>query len=105
MLPEEKEMLTSIVQKITSHERVTIPDEEKEMLKSILEKVLASKNEDMPVKGIERELKARLESLPSKRYKSHEQFKMISEFLLAPLLPELIEINNVMHRVHVTYIF
>jgi hypothetical protein len=52
--------------------------------------------------SIEQELKTRLESLPTKRWKSHEHFKIICEFMLSPLLPELIEGNNVMHRVHVS---
>jgi hypothetical protein len=52
--------------------------------------------------SIETELKLRLESLTVKRYKSHEHFKIICEFLLSPLLPELIEANNIMHRVHVS---
>lgn len=52
--------------------------------------------------SIEQELMQRLANLPAKRYKAHEQFKIICEFLLSPLLPELIEANNVMHRVHVS---
>jgi len=117
MLQAEKDMLKSIVEKIVSPSTETIPDEEKDMLKSILVKILSPKDEDdMPVlrdaiqgarnKGslmsIDQALKERLESLPAKKWKSHEHFKIICEFLLSPLLPELIEANNVMHRVHVS---
>jgi hypothetical protein len=112
MLPEEKDMLKSIVARIADPNREIIPAEEKNQLKSILEKILDT---DMPdiraaIKSVEKDnitpidqaLRSRLESLPAKRYKSHEQFKIVCEFLLSPLLPELIEGNNVMHRVHVS---
>lgn len=47
----------------------------------------------------EEELQYRLKSLPAKRFKNSEMFKIIDEFLLSPLLPEIIECNNILHWV------
>lgn len=49
--------------------------------------------------SLEEVLQTRLKNLPEKRYKSNEMFNIISEFLLSPLLPDIIELNNIMHWV------
>jgi hypothetical protein len=49
--------------------------------------------------SLEEALQTRLKSLPNKRYKSNEMFNIISEFLLSPLLPDIIELNNILHWV------
>lgn len=46
-------------------------------------------------------LKDRLNKLPDKKWGINERFKIISDFLLSPLLPDLIELNNRLYSVKI----
>lgn len=50
---------------------------------------------------VENTLALRLKDFPDKRWKTHEAYKIISEFLIAPKLAHMIETLNKVHRVQV----